>query len=118
MFLWTPILLALGLAMSLLSGQSSAGDFTVLVSKGPNEFLPQVIHVKSGDRIEWENRDTQEHVLIMQKSVRKGGESVSVLEVNAAIVPEGRFDYQFQHPGRHPYFCGVHTNMWGMVVVE
>jgi plastocyanin len=115
-------LAALGLGLLQPATPSSAGEFKVLIAGGPNEFVPQINQIRQGDSIAWENQDTVEHFIIMPKPSLKSRETSDALEIKTAVAPrdgrDNRIDHQFQRPGRYPYFCGIHPDMWGLVVVE
>jgi plastocyanin len=112
--------LGLGLLQPVIP--SSAGEFRVVIAGGPNEFVPQTHQIRQGDSVAWENQDTVVHLIMMPKPSLKNRETADALEINTDVAPkdgrDNRIDHQFQRPGRYPYFCGRHPDMWGLVVVE
>ena len=73
------------------------------------DFNPQTIHVKSGEKITWINRDDEPHTVV---SVGKKFQKSSALDTDQ------EFSIIAGAPGTYEYFCSVHPKMTGTIVVE
>jgi plastocyanin len=72
-------------------------------------FDPQVLTVKSGEKITWINRDEEPHTVVsVEKQFRK----------SSALDTDQEFTITAGAPGTYTYFCSVHPKMTGTIVVE
>ena len=72
-------------------------------------FTPEVITVKSGDKITWINHDEEPHTVVsVEKQFKK----------SPALDTEQEFTVTAGAPGKYTYFCSVHPKMTGTIVVE
>ena len=72
-------------------------------------FTPEVITVKSGDKITWINHDEEPHTVVsVEKQFKK----------STALDTEQEFTVTAGAPGKYTYFCSVHPKMTGTIVVE
>ncbi len=70
-------------------------------------YLPNPIRVHVGQAITWTNRDTDLHDV----TSRDGWFSSGTLPAG------GRFRWVALRPGTYPYFCTLHPDMHGVVIV-
>ncbi|HEY1543014.1 MAG TPA: cupredoxin family copper-binding protein [Xanthobacteraceae bacterium] len=97
---------ALLLALALgLPGVAQAADVTVKIDNFT--FGPQQLTVKLGDTVIWTNEDDIPHTV------------VSIARFRSAALDTGdKFAFTFTKPGTYQYFCGLHPQMQGTIVVE
>jgi plastocyanin len=72
-------------------------------------FNPQILKVKSGDKITWINHDDEPHTVV---SVGKKFQKSSALDTDQ------EFTITAGAPGTYEYFCSVHPKMTGKIEVE
>jgi plastocyanin len=71
-------------------------------------FTPQVLTVAPGTTVTWTNADEDPHtVTASDKSFH-----------SAALDAGDRFSFTFTKPGIFPYFCSLHPQMTGKVIVK
>lgn len=70
-------------------------------------FSPQVLTVAAGTTVTWTNNDSLEH------SVVATNQSFVSNPLDSATT----FQFRFDAPGEHTYFCGVHPSMTATVTV-
>ncbi len=72
-------------------------------------FNPQILTVKSGEKITWINRDEEPHTVVsVEKQFKK----------STALDTDQEFTITASAPGTYTYFCSVHPKMTGTIVVE
>jgi plastocyanin len=89
-------------------------------SKTTDAFAPNPVNAKVGDNVTWTNKDTTAHTVTSGKDLNdpnKGKEFDSSPNFNPLIVPQGTFSHKFDKAGEFPYFCSLHPNMIGTVIV-
>jgi plastocyanin len=75
-------------------------------------FAPPSIEVAAGDTVTWTNRDVVAH------TVTSGTPGAADGDVDEPLDPEGgTVSVTFDEPGTYAYFCDLHHNMTGEVVV-
>jgi plastocyanin len=114
---WVTVLAVLLLTFSLLAGcgGSSSPGTTAGAAGNPLQIImsnlsyqPQQLTVKVGDTVTWVNQDGPQHDV-----VANGGEFKSALLDNG-----GTFSFTFAKAGTYKYYCSIHPNMVGTVVVQ
>jgi plastocyanin len=70
-------------------------------------FKPDVITVRVGTKIEWENDDDIPHTIVETQGKFH----------SQALDTEDKFDFTFTTAGTFDYFCGLHPHMKGKVIV-
>ena len=87
---------------------------TTAVASGPTTvaiadfaFTPPVLTVTAGTTVTWTNNDSLEH------SVVATDQSFASNPLDGATT----FQFRFDTPGEHAYFCGVHPSMTATVMV-
>ena len=72
-------------------------------------FNPQILTVKSGEKVTWINRDDEPHTVVsVEKQFKK----------STALDTDQEFTITVEAPGTYTYFCSVHPKMTGTIVVE
>jgi plastocyanin len=72
-------------------------------------FSPEILTVKSGEKVTWINRDEEPHTVVsVEKQFKK----------SSALDTDQEFSITAGTPGRYTYFCSVHPKMTGTIVVE
>jgi plastocyanin len=71
-------------------------------------FNPKQITVKAGDTVTWINHDDIPHVVASQTQAFR----------SKALDTDDKFSFTFATPGTYPYFCALHPQMTGTIVVE
>jgi plastocyanin len=74
-------------------------------------FSPNPIQVSVGNTVTWTNNDAEPH------TVNAGEYATPSRLFDSYIPPAGTFEHIFTEPGEYPYFCILHPNMVGTVVV-
>ena len=97
----------------------NAADFKIVVKAGTKAFTPQAIKIKSGDTVTWMNNDQEEHFLTSAgPSGTKEVKRAEDLFIHKLIHPGESYSHPFTEPEIYHYFCAIHNEMWGTVVVE
>jgi len=77
-----------------------------------NAFSPNPIQVSVGTTVLWANNDAEVH------TVNAGENAAPTGLFDFYIPPEGTSEYTFTESGEYPYFCILHPNMVGTVLVS
>jgi plastocyanin len=71
-------------------------------------FGPNAISIAAGTQVTWTNQDSEPHSIVMvDQSFR-----------SAAMDTGGHVSHTFAVPGQYRYFCGLHPQMTGVVIVR
>ena len=71
-------------------------------------FSPAAISVAPGATVTWGNQDNEPHTIVMvDQSFR-----------STPMDTGGHFSHTFAAPGQYRYFCGLHPQMTGVVIVR
>ncbi len=107
---------AIGLALGALAALAAAGrpasawaaDAVVEVEIKGHLFLPEVVTVRAGTTVRWTNKErrTSHSVLFPAEGLE-----------SERMLPDENWQRRFDKPGRHPYTCGPHPEMKGLVIV-
>ena len=128
-----PIILLLGLALSLLvAGCNQSSGSTEAAASGPanktqtggssaksngseaavtisnSQFQPAELKVKTGTTVVWTNSDSVGH------QIHDDGDGFR----SDIIGRGGKVGVEYSRPGRFSYHCHVHPNMKGIIIVE
>lgn len=102
----------------IFTGASGGGNTTNSVSivsgsstMTTDAFSPNPIQVSVGTTVTWTNNDAEPHTVNAGENATPSG------LFNSYIPPAGTFQRTFTEPGEYPYFCILHPNMVGTVVV-
>lgn len=101
------------------TGATSGNTKTTSVSIVPNAsslttdaFSPNPIQVSVGTTVTWTNNDAEPHTV-------NAGENATPSGLFDSYIPPTRtFEYTFTEAGEYPYFCILHPNMIGKVIVN
>jgi plastocyanin len=93
-------------AGALASQGAPAADTKVQIDQ--YAFLPQRITVKPGTTVTWTNDDDDSHTVASSAKLFKSG----------PLDTGDKFSFTFTTPGTYAYFCSVHPQMTGTIVVE
>jgi plastocyanin len=122
----TRIALVLGifsaLAVGLSIGQASVYAQGASVSIVPNAstmgdkaYSPNPAEVKAGESVTWTNDDSQIHTAT---SGAVGAEDSGKVFDSSILSPKATFDFKFDQAGEVDYYCTLHPQMVGKVVVS
>ncbi|MBI4715411.1 MAG: cupredoxin domain-containing protein [Nitrospirae bacterium] len=106
--------------LSLAGGAYAGGPVTVTVEKEVLAFNPQVVEIRKGESIRWINHDVQPHFLAASKSSEKL-ESLTTqgdLLLFKTLEPGETYDQSISDVGAFFYYCGIHPQMWGRIIVK
>ncbi len=90
-------------------------------SKTNDAFSPNPVQAKVGDTVTWTNKDTTAHTITSGTGANdpdKGKAFDSSPNFNPLLTPQATFSHTFEEEGEFPYFCALHPNMVGTVVVS
>lgn len=88
------------------------------IEKGTLSFSPKVVLVKPGTVLTWINQDSQEHFLMLSPATSNEATIANEPPINQSLPPGGRFQHKINHIGIYPFFCAIHNQMWGMIMVD
>src|SRR5215217_4157633 len=74
-------------------------------------FSPNPIQVSVGATVTWTNSDAEPH------TVNAGEYATPSRLFDSYIPPAGTFEHTFTEAGEYPYFCLLHPNMVGTIIV-
>ncbi len=86
-------------------------------SKTLDAFSPNPANVHIGDIVTWTNRDSIPHTVTSGINGRPDGRFDSSPNFNPLILPLAAFSHAFTESGGYPYYCALHPNMIGTVIV-
>ena len=72
-------------------------------------FTPQTLTVKAGTTVTWINKDDIPHGI---------ASSNNAFKKSGALDTDDSYSFTFTTPGTYQYFCYLHPNMVGSIVVE
>ncbi len=93
-----------GDGISIMPGSSSLTD---------TAFQPNPFQARIGDRVTWVNDDSQPHTVTSGENANPDGKFDSGI-----MAPAADFEHTFTEAGEYPYFCLLHPNMVGTVIVR
>jgi plastocyanin len=96
-----------------------AADVTVgSTSKTTDAYAPNPLEINVGDTVTWTNKDSQPHTVTSGSGGQPDGKFDSSPNFNPLMLPQGIFSHTFNEAGEFPYYCGLHPNMVGTVMVS
>jgi plastocyanin len=135
-----PVMAGLSVALLLLAGCGSGGatgEAASIDKPGPGApasvvtiagvmFEPSQLSVATGTTVKWTNEDDIPHTVTSGKPKRQGIPGISEDRPGR---PDGTFresfggagsqyEFTFEEAGAYNYFCEIHANMTGTIVVE
>jgi plastocyanin len=93
-------------AVAIVASPASAADIEVKIDNFT--FNPKQITVNVGDTVVWVNHDDIPHTVASQTQAFR----------SKALDTDDKFSFTFATPGTYPYFCALHPQMTGTIVVE
>jgi plastocyanin len=87
--------------------QASVSANTIIIRNFA--FEPQTIRVKAGSIVRWENRDTVTHRIMFSDKNVAGSDPLSYSQSSSK---------KFDRSGTFTYYCSIHPEMTGTVIVE
>lgn len=97
---------AQGASVSIVPNASTMGD---------KAFSPNPAEVKAGESVTWTNGDSQIHTAT---SGAVGAEDSGKVFDSGILSPKATFDFKFDQAGEIDYYCTLHPQMVGKVVVS
>jgi plastocyanin len=95
------------ISISIVPGASTLTD---------TAFQPNPVNVKVGDTVSWTNNDNTIHTVI-EGNPATGGE-VEGGFASDILGPGVTFEHTFNQTGTFEYYCNLHPNMVGTVIVS
>jgi plastocyanin len=98
-------------AAGLLLAGAAAADHAAhdhVVSVQIAGFEPQVLSIKTGERITWVNKDLFPHTATADNKAFDSG----------SIAPAGTWTFVAAKPGTYTYTCAFHPTMKGIIRVQ
>ena len=89
---------------------SIVGDSASLITDG---YSPNPVQVSVGTTVTWTNDDAQPHTVTSGQNATPDGRFTSEI-----LAPAATFDFTFTEAGKYPYFCVLHPNRVGTVLVS
>ena len=75
-------------------------------------FTPQTLTVKTGSIVRWENKDSSPHRIVF---IDKDGQDTSL--DSHVLSSTQSWSQNFDKPGTYSYYCKIHPEMTGTVIV-
>jgi len=91
--------------------QASVSENTITIKNFA--FTPRTLTVKTGSIVRWENQDSSLHRIIF---IDKDGQDIS--GDYSVLSSTQSWSKKFDQPGTYPYYCKIHPEMTGTVIVE
>jgi plastocyanin len=82
---------------------------------GDKAYVPNPAEVKVGESVTWTNDDSQIHTAT---SGAVGGEDSGSVFDSGILSPKATFDFTFDTAGEYDFYCTLHPQMFGKVVVS
>jgi plastocyanin len=87
---------------------NAAAESGDTVSVSGMQFQPATLKVEQGETVTWNFPDAVPHTV----TARNGNFS------SVRMMSGGTFEHTFDEPGEYAYYCSVHPNMTGTIIVE
>lgn len=101
------LLLVLGIsACRVDKGGTEPAEGTVLVDIRDTDFTPDTVRVQVGNHVRWTNRGAQIHAI------------TSTIFTSQSLYPTWWVEARFDVAGTYDYFCTLHEEKEGTVIVE
>ena len=96
---------AIALLLSCLTAPAFAAEVTIDIHD--YKFAPASVTIHPGDSVTWINHDEIPHTIADKDKAFR----------SAALDTNDKFTHAFEKPGTYTYFCTLHPQMTGEVVV-
>jgi plastocyanin len=90
------------------ASDDAAAESGDTVSVSGMQFQPATLTVEQGETVTWNFPDAVPHTV----TARNGNFS------SVRMMSGGTFEHTFDEPGEYAYYCSVHPNMTGTIIVE
>jgi plastocyanin len=90
---------------------AQGGGAAPKVSMKDIKYIPPTITAKVGQKITWTNDDSVAHTVTKQEGFSGAGPD------SGTVNPGANFSFTATKPGKIPYFCQIHPNQKGTIVV-
>jgi plastocyanin len=110
--------LAIGLSIGQVSVYAQGASVSIVPNAstmGDKAFSPNPSEVKAGESVTWTNDDSQIHTAT---SGAVGAEDSGKVFDSGILSPKATFDFKFDQAGEFDYYCTLHPQMVGKVVVS
>jgi len=110
--------LAVGFSMGLAFVYAQGASVTIQPNSatlGDKAYVPNPAEVKVGESVTWTNDDSQIHTAT---SGAVGAEDSGSVFDSGILSPKATFDFTFDTAGEYDYYCTLHPQMFGKVVVS
>jgi plastocyanin len=92
----------------LALGSAAAQDATNVITIDNFTFSPKELTVAVGATVKWVNHDDIPHLVVEKKTTFR----------SKALDTDDSYSYTFTSAGTFDYFCGLHPQMVGQVIVK
>lgn len=96
-----------------------AGEAEIVVKAGTRAFTPEHLVIKAGDQVIWRNESDEDHFL---SSVGPASgppvTGTQNLMIHQLMHTGDTYTFTFAQAETYYYFCAIHLDMWGRIVVE
>jgi plastocyanin len=92
----------------LALGSAAAQDATNVITIDNFTFSPKELTVAVGTTVKWVNHDDIPHLVVEKKTTFR----------SKALDTDDSYSYTFTSAGTFDYFCGLHPQMVGQVIVK
>lgn len=91
-------------------------EHEVDIPHGTDRFSPEIITISKGDIVRWVNNDAAQpsHDFASVPGPKRENKELKVIELRSGQAVE----HTFNIPGIYDYFCYIHRDMIGRVIVE
>jgi plastocyanin len=110
--------LAVGLSIGQVSVYAQGASVSIVPNAstmGDKAYSPNPTEVKAGESVTWTNDDSQIHTAT---SGAVGAEDSGKVFDSSILSPKATFDFKFDQAGEVDYYCTLHPQMVGKVVVS
>ena len=110
--------LASGLSLGSVSVLAQGTTVTIVPNSatlGDKAYVPNPAEVTAGSSVTWTNTDSQIHTVT--SGTVGSNDSGSVFD-SGILSPDATFDFTFDQAGEYDYYCTLHPQMFGKVVIS
>lgn len=104
---------------SPLSTMEAGTVISIVGNSGRNSYNPNLIESKVGDILSWRNDDSSPHTVTSSSSLSSASsDNNSITTFDSGALMRGEtFSFTSDMEGEYSYFCTLHPNMIGTVMV-
>lgn len=86
-------------------------------TKTSDAYSPNPITINVGDTVTWTNDDSELHTVTSGTNATSDGKFDSSPDYDPLMLPGATFSHTFTEAGEYPYYCALHPDMAGTVIV-